>query len=319
MQNRENKITPEQKGKVLIPLPGRDFDPSEAALSWKLLKQAGIGVYFATPDGKPAFADPLMLSGEGLDLWGFIPVLKKIRVLGLMLRANADARVAYAAMLQDAHFLSPLSYEEAYEKVCGNPPAELIAENFDGLILPGGHWARGMRDYLENKRLQNMVARFFDAGKPVGAICHGVVLAARSTSTITGKSVLFGRKTTALTWKLENTAWSMMKFAGRVWDPNYYRTYLEAAGEPQGYQSVEAEVTRVLASPTDFLDVSVLAENNFHKSSGLFRDTVLDSRPAWVVRDGNYVSARWPGDVHLFAKTFAEVLHDFVAHPAERA
>jgi hypothetical protein len=27
-----------------------------------------------------------------------------------------------------------------------------------------------------------------------------------------------------------------------------------------------------------------------------------------VVRDGNYVSARWPGDTHTFAKTFAAIL-----------
>jgi hypothetical protein len=27
-----------------------------------------------------------------------------------------------------------------------------------------------------------------------------------------------------------------------------------------------------------------------------------------VVRDGNYVSARWPGDAHTFAATFAAVL-----------
>jgi putative intracellular protease/amidase len=27
-----------------------------------------------------------------------------------------------------------------------------------------------------------------------------------------------------------------------------------------------------------------------------------------VVRDGNYVSARWPGDAHTFAKTLAEVI-----------
>jgi hypothetical protein len=26
------------------------------------------------------------------------------------------------------------------------------------------------------------------------------------------------------------------------------------------------------------------------------------------VRDGAYVSARWPGDAHTFARTFAEVL-----------
>jgi putative intracellular protease/amidase len=35
---------------------------------------------------------------------------------------------------------------------------------------------------------------------------------------------------------------------------------------------------------------------------------MTDDRPAWVVRDGSYVTARWPGDAHTFAKTFAEVL-----------
>jgi len=27
-----------------------------------------------------------------------------------------------------------------------------------------------------------------------------------------------------------------------------------------------------------------------------------------VVRDGNYVSARWPGDVHRFAREFSAML-----------
>ena len=44
------------------------------------------------------------------------------------------------------------------------------------------------------------------------------------------------------------------------------------------------------------------------KTSGLVRDTMDDATPAFVVRDRNYVSARWPGDVHTFAKTFAGLL-----------
>jgi putative intracellular protease/amidase len=42
--------------------------------------------------------------------------------------------------------------------------------------------------------------------------------------------------------------------------------------------------------------------------SGTSRDTWDDDRPAFVVRDGNYVSARWPGDAHTFARLFANVL-----------
>ena len=95
---------------------------------------------------------------------------------------------------------------------------------------------------------------FFEAEKPVAAICHGVLLAARSISKRTGRSVLSGYRTTALTWAFENSAWSVARFT-RFWDPNYYRTYLEQAGQPKGYMSVQQEVTRALARPEDFRDV----------------------------------------------------------------
>src|SRR5438045_8840077 len=58
------------------------------------------------------------------------------------------------------------------------------ASAFDALLLPGGHRARGMREYLESEILQRHVASFFDKEKPVAAICHGVLLAARSISHI---------------------------------------------------------------------------------------------------------------------------------------
>ncbi|WP_428311995.1 type 1 glutamine amidotransferase domain-containing protein [Hydrocarboniphaga sp.] len=277
---------------VIMPLPSRDFDPSEAAVSWQRLVQDGHRVRFATPDGKPASADPLMLTGEGLDLWGFIPLLKKFKLLGLVLRANADARRAYRAMQRDAEFLAPLRYDA------------LAVADFNGLLLPGGHWSRGMREYLEDTRLQAFVGAFFDSGKPVAAICHGVVLAARARRA-DGRSALHGKRTTALTWKLESSAWSLMRFLGRFWNAAYYRTYSEARGEPRGYRSVQAEVTRALASPADFQDAPA---GDFRKSSGLFRDSNVDGRPAFVVIDGTYVSARWPGDAHSFAARFSQLV-----------
>jgi hypothetical protein len=72
--------------------------------------------------------------------------------------------------------------------------------------------------------------------------------------------------------------------------------------------SVEAEVARALASPGDYVDVPRDASDFRRKTSGLARDTIGDARPAWIVRDGNYVSARWPGDAHTFAASFAELL-----------
>ncbi|MGA2058325.1 MAG: type 1 glutamine amidotransferase domain-containing protein [Bradyrhizobium sp.] len=281
--------------RVLIPLPTRDFDPSEAAISWQVLANAGHTTIFATPDGQPAVADDMMLSGQGLDLWGEIPLLRNFPLIGLLMRANGDARNAYAAMIADRNYSAPLRWDSV------DPAA------FDALLLPGGHRARGMRDYLENKTLQSHVTDFFEAQKPVAAICHGVLLAARSISKRTGRSVLHGYKTTALTWALENSAWKLARIT-RFWDPNYYRTYLEKTGEPDGYMSVQQEVARALASPADFLDVPRADPEYRRRTSGLQRDSMADARPAFVVQDRNYVSARWPGDVHTFAKTFAGLL-----------
>jgi putative intracellular protease/amidase len=295
MKNTSMNNNPHQKV-VIIPIPNQDFDPTEVAVPWKVLTDLGHTVVFATPDGGSARADRFMVSGEELDLWGKIPLLKKAKLVGLMLRADRRAREAYAALIQDRAFRAPLKY------------SDLRVEDYDGLLLPGGHRARGMRAFLESKILQDFVGAFFDSSKPTAAICHGVVLAARSISPATGKSVLYGRKTTALTWKMERTASLLMKGLGRVWDADYYRTYTEERDDPVGYRSVQAEVTRALARPEDFLDVTPELPHFFRKDSGLFRDRVEDARAAFVVEDGNYISARWPGDAHQFALAFARHL-----------
>ena len=67
---------------------------------------------------------------------------------------------------------------------------------------------------------------------------------------------------------------------------DYYRTYPEW---------VEDEVRRHLASPSD-LDAGPLTL--------VARGTRDDDRAAFVVEDGRYVSARWPGDAYLFTKRF---------------
>ncbi len=282
--------------RVLFLLPARDFDPSEAAVSWRVLVDAGHAVGFATPDGKPAVADDIMVTGRGLDLWSTIPVLRNFPLVGLLLRANRDARDAYAAMTGDPNYVAPKRW------------GDIDATAFDALLLPGGHRARGMRDYLESNILKRLVIGFFEANRPVAAICHGVLLAARSISPQTGRSVLYGYRTTALTWALERSAWSLARIM-RFWDPNYYRTYLEQDGQPDGFMSVQQEVTRALARADDFMDVPATDPDYRRKTSGLQRDTIDDARPAFVVQDRNYISARWPGDAHTFAKTFATMLN----------
>jgi len=280
---------------VLMPLPAADFDPTEVAVTWRVLTSAGHDVVFATPSGQPGRADDLVLTGQGLDPWGFVPGLRRLTVVGRVLRANGDARTAHAALLEEAAFAAPLHWGAARRSA------------YDALVLPGGHRARGMRPYLESPEVQQMAIDAFRSEKPVGAICHGVLVAARAVDPVTERSVLYGRRTTALTWALERKAWNIARFT-RFWDSNYYRTYVEERDQRWGFMSVQQEVTRALADPADFADVEKGSADWRRKASGRARDTSDDQRPAFVVRDGSYVSARWPGDVHTFARTFSAVL-----------
>ncbi|HEX3461915.1 MAG TPA: type 1 glutamine amidotransferase domain-containing protein [Acidimicrobiales bacterium] len=279
---------------VLIAIPELDFDPTEVAVSWKVLSDLGHDVRFATPEATPARADEVMVTGRGLDPWGFLPGFSQLVGIGRVLRADDRGRRAYAELLRAPAFIKPIAWTE-------------IGGDFDSLVLPGGHRARGMRQYLESAVLQDVVVNAFRDGKPVAAICHGVLLAARSIDPATHRSVLYGKKTTALTWSLERRAWSVARVT-RFWDPGYYRTYREEPGQPAGFMSVQHEVTRALACPGDFLDVVPGTPDAGIKSSGRSRDTATDERPAFVVEDGAYISARWPGDTHTFAKRFSSVL-----------
>jgi putative intracellular protease/amidase len=282
---------------ILIPIPDVDFDPTEVAVSWQVLTGRGHAVVFSTESGRPGAADDIMVTGRGLDVWSRVPGLDRLAVVGRFLRANRDARTAYARMLGSTEFQHPVAWSLAG------------LDGIDAVLLPGGHRARGMRRYLDSAVLQGLVADAFTRGLLVAAICHGVLLAARSVDPTTGRSVLYGRKTTALTWDLERRAWQLARVT-RFWDPHYYRTYPERPGDPVGYMSVQAEVTRALEDPGDFRDVFDDSPNRRLKTSGMARDTATDSRAAFVVDDGSYISARWPGDTHTFAAAVAARLDE---------
>jgi putative intracellular protease/amidase len=247
--------------RVLLPLPADGYDPTETAIPWRLLSERGHQVSFATPDGRPAQADPRMVDGRDLGLWA------------PLLRAAAPARAAHEAMVASSAFQAPTSY------------AAIDAAEVDALLLPGGH-APGMKIYLESTALRALVAAQFAADKPVAAICHGTLLAARSRRA-DGRSVLHGRRTTGLTRQLELTAWLMTA----AWLGRYYRTY------PTPLQT---EVEAALARREDF-DAGPAA---------LLRDTPQHLGRGFTVRDGNYLSSRWPGDAHSFALAFAQMLDE---------
>jgi putative intracellular protease/amidase len=282
-------------GTVLIPIPDRDFDPTEAAVSWQVLTGAGHRVEFATETGLPGAADDIMVTGRGLDVWSAIPILGRATFIGRFLRANKDARNAYAQMLQSPEYQRPLTWAQA------------TLDGVDALLLPGGHRARGMRTYIDSDTLHRLVVDAFTRGLIVAAICHGVLLAARSVDPTTGRSALYGRKTTALTWALERRAWHLTRLT-RFGDRDYYRTYAEQPGQPAGYMSVQSEVTRALKHPADFCDVAPGSPHWRIKTNGMARDTAADSGPAFVVDDGTHLSARGPGVTHTSAALWSRQL-----------
>lgn len=248
--------------KVLIPVPSYGFDPTEVAIPWKMLSQKDHDVIFATPDGQKASPDNCMLTGDGLGIWKST------------LRAREDAVAACCEMDGDVAFCNPLKYTDLKE--C----------DFDAIYLPGGH-DRRVKDYLESPLLQRLVAEFFSVEKPVAAICHGVVLAARSKNRETGKSVIYDYKTTALLKTQERLAYNMT----RLWMQDYYLTYPE--------MTVEDEVRAALSDGGNFIS----------GPQPILRDSIDHLGRGFVVRDRNYLSARWPGDVYNISLRFEERLN----------
>lgn len=245
--------------RVLIPLPDRDFDVTEVAVPWRVLTDAGHDAVFATERGdKAPVADPRLLDG----------------VIFGKLGAYDEPKRFYWELAETKRFRAPVAW------------ADLRPADFDALLLPGGH-APGMRQYLSSALLQGKVAEFWRLDRPVGAICHGVLVLARTKDPVTGRSVIADRRTTCLPKYMERgayylTAWRL----GR-----YYRTY-------RAY--VEDEVRAALASPAQFIRGPRTNR----------RGTATDHANAFVVQDGLYLSARWPGDAYLFAERFRALIEE---------
>jgi putative intracellular protease/amidase len=229
--------------RVLLPLPDTDFDVTEVAVPWKLLTEAGHEVVFATEQGRVPAADPLLLTGV---------------VLGQLGAADEPKRF-YAEMLPT---MAPIRWAA-------------LDTSYDALLLPGGH-APGMRQYLGSALLQDRIQAFWATGRPVAAICHGVLPLARA-------GVLGGVRTTCLPKYMERSA-----YLATAWRRGrYYRTYpAYVEDEVRAAGAVFVRGPRVLSR----------------------RGTRTDHRAAFTVRDGRYLSARWPGDAYLFAQQLVEML-----------
>lgn len=227
---------------ILIPLPDSDFDPTECAIPWKICTSRGWKFTFSTEHGNVAQADPHLLKG---------PILGP-------LGAGSKALAAYRQMTQDIAYQHQIPY------------AEVDPDRHLAILLPGGH-ASGVRQYLDSHVLQNKVLQFWQQGKLIGAICHGVLVLARTINPETGHGILYGYKITATPHSLDRLGYRLSRLLRRS-----YITYYD-------------EVLACLEHPTDF-----------SKGSSLF--------VPYVVQDRNVITARYWHDAELFARHFADEL-----------
>ncbi len=243
--------------RILLPLPDSDYDVTEVAVPWKLLTEAGHEVVFATENPSViTAADPLLLSG----------------VIFGQLGADPEAQHFYREMLGTPGFANSVAW------------SDLNPTDYDALLLPGGH-APGMRQYLGNSVLHGKIAEFWKTNRPVAAICHGVLVAARSRNE-DGTSILRGFQSTCLPKYMERIAYYISAWKlGR-----YYRTY-------PAY--VEDEVRAALGEARHFERGPITLSK---------RGTRSDDDGTFVVEDRHYISGRWPGDSYLLAKRLLDRL-----------
>jgi len=274
--------------KILMPLPDRDFDPTECALAWKILKEDyKYEVDFATENGATPKCDQITLKGEGLN---FIT-----KIIFNLLDVRVKQKIvlqAYESMENDINFKSPYAWNMGVVRF----------SDYDGIWISGGH-AQGMRQLLGCTYLQRQLAEYWELKKPIAAVCHGVLMVARSRDMKdTSKSVLSGRKTTSLVNYQELIAYNFTSWShGRL-----FRTYDE---------TTENEILRFMYGCKNEPEAREINKKQKFYDEGPFMIKKefggnKIGRYGYIVEDGNYLSGRWPGDVEILAHRFAQKLQN---------
>ncbi len=117
-------------------------------------------VEIASPKGGPVFFDP-----TNFEETNSIPSVRRFQ--DDILASNK---------VQNTKMLSTLNFND-----------------YDAIFFPGGHGA--MVDLPKDKTIRKNLGRFFDSGKPVGAICHGVAAFVKVKRT-NGKKLIKGFRLT---------------------------------------------------------------------------------------------------------------------------
>jgi putative intracellular protease/amidase len=242
--------------KILMPLPDNDFDPTEACIPWLACHTMGWTVEFSTENGIVAQADPHKLKGP----------------LPGILSANAAAKAAHQQMSEDQAYQAPIPY------------ADIDPKRYQALILPGGDGLR-MHQYLDSTVLREKVLKLWQRDILIGAICHGILVLARTINPQNGHSLLYGYKVTATPKSLD-----LFGYYGDKW--------LVKHGYIMYPKCIMDEVKQSLENPEDL-----------SRGPGILTP--------YAVADRNLISARWYGDAEAFAQQFREALQTRISQVKE--
>ncbi|VUC27749.1 unnamed protein product [Clonostachys rosea] len=184
--------------KAIILMSDYGHDPTETAVPYMAMKEAGFDVQFATEIGKQPECDKLMLKGLTQKLLG----------------ATRSVIEKYHEMFKSAEIQEPLSWSAP----------DFTLDSFDLVLFPGGH-DKGVRQVIDSPRVHQLVLDYFPktkkpSRKAVAAICHGVMALSESQDA-SGVSAISQCTTTTLPAGMEQTIfWGTWAFLG-----DYYKTY----------------------------------------------------------------------------------------------
>jgi putative intracellular protease/amidase len=142
----------------------------ELAAPYCIFKDAGTEITIASPKGGVIPVDPNSIKSEALT--------------SSTSRFSKDPEAAFA--LNNAV-----------------PLAEIDADDYDAVFIPGGHGP--LWDLANNITLKKILEDYYRTGKPIAAVCHGVA-ALVSVQERGGKVMVFGKRVTGFSNSEEELA-----------------------------------------------------------------------------------------------------------------
>jgi putative intracellular protease/amidase len=173
----EDKVMPKTKKILIIVTSASEYEKvgyrtglwlGELTHFWDVAEQAGYQMDIASPSGGKIPIDPESLSHA------------------VLTEGGTDKR-----------------YEDrAYMNLLENTPkvSDVNPADYDAVYLTGGHGT--MFDFPDSKALQDLIAKFYETGKVVSAVCHGPG-GLLNVKLGNGENLIKGKEITGFSWPEE--------------------------------------------------------------------------------------------------------------------